>query len=344
MNTDSGARLNFTLEIGRGVAAILVVFHHLLINPLIAHHYSFLGSKPISKIGDFAVCFFFALSGYVLTLSINRKDKGALTFLKERVLRIYPEYILWTLFAYIYYKISNGLLIDINFEPSSFIEWFSTLTLIPPLFNSENFAMLLSVAWSLVYEMYFYIVFALCIFFIKDKIKISVVLTVLFFVLHYLLHANFKIERYDWVYIPYVISDFHSLSFSLGCIIFYLKPLSFRTNLVPSAIIVFLLFVLFISRELFDIEYNFVFFSIIILYISLSIKIHLNKSSFFVFLGGASYTIYLTHVWFSKVAYKFSYNENYIYLLITNIVAIFLGCFLYTYVSKPIYRVIKNQF
>lgn len=216
--------MNYSLQIARGIAAVIVSFHHLFLGPYFKiYPDSILKSTHINLLGGLAVYFFFALSGYVLTLSINKKSKDARTFLKERVIRIYPEYILWTLSAYFLWLFLGREWIHLNYTPSGFSDWFHTLSLIPPILYSDSFATLLSVAWSLVYEMYFYVLFALLLFFIRDKekyINISILMFFIFFVLHITLNGNFNIQKYKWVHIPYILSDFISVTFALGSLLF----------------------------------------------------------------------------------------------------------------------------
>ena len=336
--------MNYSLQIAGGIAAIIVSFHHLFLGPFFKMHPdSFLKSTHINLLGGLAVYFFFALSGYVLTLSINKKQITSIKFIKDRVLRIYPEYIIWTLLAYGSWIIFGGEWMNLNYIPKNIMDWVHTLTLIPPLFHSDTFAMLLSVAWSLVYEMYFYVLFSVLLFFVKDKqkyINISLIMLFIFFISHTLIRGNFDVERYRWVYWPYMLSDFISLTFALGSFLFYQKSLKFRSNLVPLVLITVLLLVLIFSKKNLAASHNLVLFSIIILYLTLSIEVTSEFWKKLIFLGDASYTIYLIHVIFSKVAWKI---DNGFILFLFNILVIIVGCLLYKYVSKPISNWIKTK-
>lgn len=335
--------MNYTLQVARGIAAVLVCFHHLFFHPYLANtDSSILKYTHIDQIGDLAVYFFFALSGYVLTVSTNKKDVSSIVFLKDRVLRIYPEYILWTIIAYAIYSYSEDRWIDINFIPTTFSEWFHTFSLVPPLFNSSEFATLLSVGWSLVYEMYFYILFAfLLLFFRKNKFFIVFGLFFIFYVSYYIGNSNFDIDRYKWVYLPYILTDFHSLAFAGGAYLFYTKQMGFKSQLIPFVMIFSLLAVFIFSKKLLFPEYNFVIISIMVLYLLLNIDF---KNRFLILLGDASYTIYLTHVVFSKLAWSISYNHKWWLLLLLNIFVIILGVFLYKFIAEPMNRRIKSYF
>jgi peptidoglycan/LPS O-acetylase OafA/YrhL len=77
-----------TLDGLRGIAAIAVVLFHFETN---------YKGDPVFPHGYLAVDFFFALSGFVLTFAYQRKlDAGqpTLSFLKARLIRLYPLYLL----------------------------------------------------------------------------------------------------------------------------------------------------------------------------------------------------------------------------------------------------------
>lgn len=337
--------MNYSLQIARGIAAIIVSFHHLFLGPFFRENPdSFLKATHINLLGGLAVYFFFALSGYVLTLSVSKKEISSARFMKDRILRIYPEYILWTCLAYFLWSITSGSLVHLNYVPKSIADWVHTLTLIPPLFSSDSFAMLLSVAWSLVYEMWFYILFAILMIFVKENKKIIPLLMIfIFFVLHIIINGNLDVQRHRWVYLPYIFSDFISLAFALGSLIFFVKPLSFKSNLIPIGIIRSLLCIMVFSRKNIASAYVYVVLSSMILYLTLSINITSEFVKKLSFLGDASYTIYLIHVIFSTLAWKNSSYGNY-FLLGFNILVVLIGCALYQYVSKPINRFIKSKF
>lgn len=230
--------------------------------------------------------------------------------------------------------------IHLNYIPTSLSDWIHTLSLIPPIFRSDTFATLLSVAWSLVYEMYFYVIFAFLLLFIKDKekyINISILMFFIFFILHIVLTGNFNIQKYRWVHIPYILSDFISITFALGSILFYTRKLSFKTNILPFTLI---LMVLVFSKKNLASSYNLAILSTIILYITLSIKVNSDLGRKFSFIGDASYTIYLVHVIFSKVAWKIT---DVTLLFLFNIIVIIIACLLYVFVSKPITQFTKSK-
>src|SRR6202012_1754855 len=96
----SGALMRLpSLEAVRGLAALLVILHHwafiftvhVPVQRLITQHrYAELFRQTIvdlSTLGPAAVLVFFVMSGFVLTLSLNRKDKSYREFVATRLVR-----------------------------------------------------------------------------------------------------------------------------------------------------------------------------------------------------------------------------------------------------------------
>lgn len=127
-----------SLQVSRGVAALLVLVHHLLTLPLLYFNKeSFFSYTSLNHIGDFAVYYFFALSGYVLTMSVNRKDISPFNFIKDRVVRIYPEYIFWFIVYLAVWFAFYGVYVDYKIPSNNAYAWISNITLIPPLLGQR---------------------------------------------------------------------------------------------------------------------------------------------------------------------------------------------------------------
>ena len=85
-----------TLQVLRGVAAWMVVFHHYM---EILHDFKFsgfLGQFFVSQ-GAFGVDLFFVLSGFVMCYTMAKHNYGAYAFIANRVVRIVPVYWFYTL-------------------------------------------------------------------------------------------------------------------------------------------------------------------------------------------------------------------------------------------------------
>lgn len=146
------------IEIGRAVAAILVVFHHA---GSIMSQPRFYGDEPFS--GHFenfnvGVDFFFVLSGFIITW-IHRGDIGQAgrvgNFARKRFLRIYPPYWIILIFLVVLYQIFPSAGVDSQRDP---LNIFLSVFLLP--YTAQP---VLGVAWTLTHEIFFYALFAVVI-------------------------------------------------------------------------------------------------------------------------------------------------------------------------------------
>lgn len=168
-NPSHSKRLHF-LDSLRGIAALLVVFHHFMV--LNGKHLQLIVSKPLFQIFSFvsdlnveAVLFFFVLSGFSIGLAQKGKflknGKETNTYFYKRFKRILPIYWLSLAFA-----IFIGLLINEALEPSYsisnlmgnllFLQTSATATAFwfSPYGNNGPL-------WTLAYELFFYLFFPL---------------------------------------------------------------------------------------------------------------------------------------------------------------------------------------
>jgi peptidoglycan/LPS O-acetylase OafA/YrhL len=161
MKTKSSTLYFDQIQVLRGVAALMVVFHHSIASLKYYHQFSNSFLDFIGSVGKFGVDFFFILSGFIISFSASEKYKtnSALkNYFLNRIIRIYVPYL----------PIGIVMLLLYNFLPhfsngNRSISVLTSLTLIP----EGNPA--LSVAWTLTFEVFFYIVF--CISFISYSIK-----------------------------------------------------------------------------------------------------------------------------------------------------------------------------
>lgn len=132
----------------RGLAALAVVMHHAL-------EHSNGAARPFSPdwlttVGAAGVDLFFVISGFIMVWSTFPEGRAPLrsaTFLYRRVARIYPLY--WVTCTAMLALVAMGFLRSHSFTGAEIARSFA---LLPP-------ATLIGVAWTLVYEMWFYILF-----------------------------------------------------------------------------------------------------------------------------------------------------------------------------------------
>ncbi len=135
------------LQVLRGLAALLVFFHHSL-----SHFYAMGLSFPffewIARYGFFGVDIFFVLSGLVMAKTTEHLSFGkesSFGFLKKRFLRIFLGY--WPMFLL-------ALLITNIYMPAKLeqVNWYGSLFLL----STKTEELLILPSWSLTYELLFY--------------------------------------------------------------------------------------------------------------------------------------------------------------------------------------------
>lgn len=152
------------IQVLRAIAALLVVFGHSVEvlesrgqTPFISIHLSRFFST-------FGVFLFFMISGFIMiTSSIGLYDKprGPQTFLARRICRIVPLYWIVTL-VYVAKLAVVGEMPDVSgvLQSLFFIPYNGTRPDMHPIFG---------VGWTLNYEMEFYVLFALSLFFSTQR-------------------------------------------------------------------------------------------------------------------------------------------------------------------------------
>lgn len=143
----------------RGIAVLMVILYHLIIiEGKYGHGNTVLPS--FLSIGMSGVDLFFVISGFVM-VTITRgwfQSTGAIRrFLYHRVTRIYPTYWFYSLLVLVVFLIKPEM---VNSVQTGQVNIFASFLLLP----QERFP-LLAVGWTLIHEMYFYLVFALLLLF-----------------------------------------------------------------------------------------------------------------------------------------------------------------------------------
>ena len=143
----------------RGIAVLLVVAYHLTkIEAKYGHGERLL--PTLTTIGMSGVDLFFVISGFVMvtvTRDWYQKDGAFARFLYHRITRIYPTYWFYSLIILAIYLIKPEI---VNSSQTGNVNIISSFLLLP-----QNSLPLLMVGWTLIHEMYFYLVFAFLLLF-----------------------------------------------------------------------------------------------------------------------------------------------------------------------------------
>ncbi|WML38710.1 acyltransferase [Neobacillus sp. OS1-2] len=335
------------LQLIRGIAAVYVLLFHTsgLLQSYLNYDYAY----GIFKFGDAGVDMFFVLSGFVIYY-VHNKDIGApekvKSFFKKRIIRVYPIYWVVLICLVPVYFIIPTFGSDSVLNPLNLVKSF---VLIPQ--PEENLP--LNVAWSLSYEILFYCMFGLLIA-LKRKLVLPIVLLWMggTFV-HFIIQSIIGYVDSSWI--NFVFNPFN-LEFLSGVLIAHLVLKNYTKNgLVFIVLGLCGAVVAWINKsysfvELHRvIEYGLPFAFIIYGAVSYEIERQTNPSKLFVYLGDASYSIYLIHYPMLSVVNKLFLAVN-VYSIIGPFLAatimiistIIAGCTFHSLIEKPLLKFLNK--
>ena len=147
----------------RGVAVLFVVLFHLV---SIEQKYG--GSETILlesfQFGMYGVDLFFVISGFVMVAVTRGRFQNkiyALKFIYRRASRIYPTYWFYTILVLIVFFIRPSW---VNSSQGNQVDICASFLLLP----SQNLPLLM-VGWTLIHEMYFYLIFFLILLLVSER-------------------------------------------------------------------------------------------------------------------------------------------------------------------------------
>ncbi len=143
------------IELLRFIAALAVVYFHA-VGTLRAVAFSEIGPNPLTELGAAGVDVFFVISGFVIFLSLTRKNRTPIEFARDRLIRLVPAYWILTI-SHLVILASVAILraAEVPFDFSWTIQ--SMFFVSQPLGNNLP---LISQGWSLEIEMLFYLLVA----------------------------------------------------------------------------------------------------------------------------------------------------------------------------------------
>jgi len=306
----------YGLELLRFIAAALVLFFHI----------------SVIGVGEFGVDIFFIISGFVMMYSTQIDSRN---FLLKRLIRIVPLYWLVTLIIFLFYYIFPSFFSAPSNDLSHLV---MSLLFIPFDKNGSGHAPILSVGWTLNYEMYFYFLFSLaCIISNKNRgIVVVFLIVVIMFVLYFF--DNF---------ISSVYSDLIIIEFALGILLFYFL----NKNVLKSFIIIFFIFFSVLLK--FDLEHRFFLFGLpcfIIVFLFIKFNRKFFKTGIISLLGAISYGLYLSHYYIinlvERITNLIGVNNLFIQInsaLMSLIGSIVISLILYKNFEKKILKLLRTN-
>lgn len=143
---------------------LLVVFYHLF---LVERKFSGFDTllPDVLQFGMFGVDLFFVISGFVMVTVTRGKfqsSRQALLFLYNRVSRIYPLYWVYSTLALVVFFIQPSW---VNSSQGNQVNIIESFLLLP-----SNLLPLVQVGWTLIHEMYFYIVYFFILLLLSENL------------------------------------------------------------------------------------------------------------------------------------------------------------------------------
>ena len=332
------------LQCGRAVAALMVAIFHANLFLLPAKFYDGQGAGAIFNFGYAGVEFFFVLSGFIM-MYVHDKDFGqpaqTVTFLKKRIIRIYP----------IYWVVLTGLILLYFASPGSGPEnardGQSILAsyLLVPLPGEDP---ILRVAWTLQHEMLFYLIFSVLLL----NIRLGIALCALWGLgcVYALLTGGVQSFPLDMVF------KSHNLLFVFGIVAAKILPKVTRSTAVLCFWIGVATFLgqgmletlahLTLPKNAIPLGYG---LSATLVILGLA-KGELPAPRWLTYLGDASYSIYLVHmptmtiaaVLLRKLGVHGLLPPLAMLVLITGIITV-AGVILHAFVEKPLMNAFKRK-
>ncbi|MDZ7283338.1 acyltransferase [Sphingomonas sanguinis] len=354
--TKSGQRPNFDtdLQILRAIAALLVVMDHsiqwMLIGMGATRADNALGFFA-DEMGAIGVGAFFALSGYIM-LETNKRGlgswSGALRFLIRRMLRIAPIYYVGSLAAFLLLTRTVGIRV-------TEMELLTSLGFVPYYSAIENpgFFPVLGVGWTLNLEMFFYLLFAGCLALFPPQkgalLLVAVICGVV--VMGRGLAAIGMVGQHS---ILYFYSMHVMLLFAAGVlvsrfknkIVAWAQPLARFLNfyLILAAMLAICLFFGFTVGKPDSLRKAFELSAIVLLVHAACFGIPMSGAArrLFVYLGDASYALYVFHSLFLMTIHhvwmRFGNGGHWAHFLLNVTIAIIGGVACYRLIEVPLRR------
>ena len=168
-----------SIQVLRGIAALLVViFHGQLLMDAYVQRYGLAPAwlntqEALRSLGQCGVDIFFVISGFIMAYITRGKAEQpgyAREFLRRRLIRIVPLYWFYTSVMAALLLLWPHLFSRATFDASALL---LSYLFIPYTPAGANIAPVLTVGWTLSYEMYFYLLVALGLFFSRRQFLIG---------------------------------------------------------------------------------------------------------------------------------------------------------------------------
>ena len=279
-----------SIQVLRALAAWLVVFHHFM------QLFAFFNStdsvsnsafRTILTHGSIGVDLFFVISGFVIFYAIERKQVSPFIFIRNGLVRIVPAYWFFTALTALVLVYFPGVVPLTAYAPDFMLK---SLLFIPTLNPSGiGFFPLLTVGWTLNYEIVFYMAGFLSLFFSRNaSIFVLMFALVSLQLLSGELGGGFVFYANSILY-EFLFGVLVSIAYRRGWLRWISPPLA-------SLMIFFSIVIIGSSVDVVHDPFRFGLPCAIVLMAVLSLEQYFPNNGLFKRLGDWSYSTYLCHV------------------------------------------------
>lgn len=323
----------------RGIAAWLVVFHHihqLIFKSDIGNiHFSALFEKFAS-----GVDLFFVISGFIIYNCATDSRTTAADFLIKRFFRVAPPYWFYTFLVVALTVIYPGLIFHPSINSTEVIK----SILFIPYFNYDYgiYLPFLTVGWTLNYEMFFYAASFMAILFFRKNYALAV--SLIMFAIHYFSAYSIKTVQFysgDIIY-EFLIGVYASVIYRSGWL-----------SRIPPVLSVVAIILAVASVYHADNYHDVIMVGIpcgVIVFAALSLERFINRSAAMMLLsklGDWSYSTYLCHVIVICVfmeMHRLDMINTWTAALFSVVFTLFASVFSYKYIEKASSGIYKHMF
>jgi peptidoglycan/LPS O-acetylase OafA/YrhL len=211
----------------RALAAGLVVVDHAF-GTLEEKAFITLAKMPSIFLGELGVKLFFCISGFIICKSarnLSSGSKGALDFIERRLIRIVPLYWLATSIYILKLSMQGDFpTFDEIVKSFFFVPYENAAGLVRPI---------LGLGWTLDYEMLFYGIFSISLFF-HTRFRYSLIIAVLALLVFSRRWGILVPESVAFINVLYLWADSIVLYFLIGLLIGILRDQLSRRGITPS--------------------------------------------------------------------------------------------------------------
>lgn len=324
----------YALQYLRAVAAIAVVYSHIAIQVDSYGQY-------LAHVGSFGVDIFFVISGFIMVY-ISRPSDTPLAFMVNRIRRVVPLYWFFTILMACILLIMPSVFKATIFEWETFL---LSLGFIPHWSVAhEGFVWpIVAPGWSLVFEMYFYAVFALSLL-LADRFRLPfmVLLISTIFMLAAMINTGES-----------AVIQFFSESMVFEFVFGMLLAVAWKRGITLPSNTCWCLLVLSFSILLLDLSgpriFTYGIASFFIVTACLFIKV--KQYNWAVLLGDSSYSLYLSHIFTLGILRKFlppllgeGQSSAYLFVALSMFICIVVGIYTHKIVDNWLLRHERLQF